>query len=1155
MADVFRVRDKVLNCNVAMKVVRSETMDDDFSARLQQEIAVSARIVHPNLVPLHDQGLLPNGQPYLTLALGDGSLLALRRRNPRWPLIRQLVDETLAALGHVHARGICHLDVKLSNVLLYRGDDGRYHAWLADLGLARANGRWENADGALAGTLGYMALELLLRRFDEVSPRTDLFAVGVMLYRLVANTTPFRGSTPYVHIDERYRPPQQVEVREGLTVPDGLENIILTLLRPDPGSRYDLVADVRAALAALPKLDDEDEVITLDLDDPMSLANAPVSQVLAEPTALHHIDRHVPGRPTRIPRWNRPPSQPLPFRPPPEPGRGAEARASLTLFALREIPLVGRDSERQRLWDLARRVAVTQKPAVAIIQGSAGTGKTRLVESIVRALEEGGHAQHLEVAFTKAGAASDGYGGAVRRILRLPGVDPDLTPNRLERWIARDRQCTLETARWHASLLHRWGAPQPGDAPVSNAVAREFLLDSLARNAWRGLSVLVVNDGHWCNTQDDGATLATSVLQLGLPVLVLVTVRPDDLKERPATNAAFRSLRTLGAEIIELKPLSTAAMADFVEECLPLESELADNLVQRSRGNPLFTRQTILGWIRRNQLTRNDALRFGLTDSSERLTDDLLDVVGRRIDDALDRATDREQMIWALTVLGLAGDGTPWTLVREATGPAVEELLGMGLIVRQEGLILLEHPLLADALRDRARNAPGALKAHLELARAWHRIGHDPQAKVNEARHLLAAGEFDRALTSLNTAMARLVSGANVDEVVAAAELLLEAATHAEKPGDAKIRAMMALHDAQINSGRRQEAQSGFSAMLEETRGSAISVDVAARFVHTLSYSERLDEGLPVLEAVADLVAHAEPDAQARYTMARVHCLQQLSRSGPAEREIRQALTLDISDNVETELLMQLGHVLERQDYAQSCDHWRAVVERAALHGHLSLQARALSALANAVAWRGDWDKGLDLATKAERIVLTIGFTKEVPRVRNARAEVLRFQGRIDEAEALYHEGRNWSLATAQDEWVIVFDLNQALCALLRGDAAAMEAPLARAAPHCKWEPWASLLKVSNAARLLLQGAEPSIVDNINFEHVLTEGIDGPMTLAILARLLYAQDDPKRASDLEESAWAAIAERGFEQVALQPMLDHFDRALERRVGQTGPRRR
>ena len=187
MADVFRVRDKLLNCIVAMKVVRAEAMEADFSARLQQEIAVSARIVHPNLVPLHDQGLLPDGRDYLALALGDGSLLALRRRNPRWPLIRKLVDETLAALGHLHARGICHLDVKLSNVLLHRGVDGRFHAWLADLGLARANGRWENVDGALAGTLGYMALELLLRRFDEVSPRTDLFAVGVLLYDFLQN--------------------------------------------------------------------------------------------------------------------------------------------------------------------------------------------------------------------------------------------------------------------------------------------------------------------------------------------------------------------------------------------------------------------------------------------------------------------------------------------------------------------------------------------------------------------------------------------------------------------------------------------------------------------------------------------------------------------------------------------------------------------------------------------------------------------------------------------------------------------------------------------------------------------------------------------------------------------------------------------------------
>jgi hypothetical protein len=1146
MAHVFRARDRLLECNVAIKVIRSETLDDDLQARLQQEIAVSARIVHPNLIPLHDHGKLANGQPFLALALGEGSLLDLRRRNPSWPLIQRLVDETLCALAHLHARGICHLDVKLSNILLHRGPDNRYHAWLADLGLARADERWENVDDALSGTLGYMALELLLRRFDEVSPRTDLFAIGVMLFRLVTNTAPFRGQSPYVHIDERYRPPESIQVREGLTIPEGLDEIILTLLRPDPGSRYDLAADLRAALVALPKLAVEDEVIEIDAGTPLNLG--PITHPnVAEPTAKHFAFRTQKRGPQGLPLWNRPPSQPLPFRAPPELGRGAKARASLTLFALREVPLVGRDTERQRLWDLARRVAVTQRPAVAIVQGTAGSGKTRLVDSVVRSLEEGGYCQPMDVVFTKTGAASDGYVGTVRRVLRLPGIDPDLTSNRLERWIARDRQCTLEAARWQASLLQRWGAPKPGDAPVSNAVAREFLLDSLGRYAWRTLSVLVIHDAHWCTSQDDGAALATSIIQLGLPVLVLLTVRPDDILERPSSKAAFQSLRALGAETMDLTPLSPAAMADFVEECLPLEPQLARDLISQSEGNPLFTRQTILSWIRRGALTRNKDRRFELTDSSEGFTGSLLEVVGRRIDDALERTADRDAMIWALIVLGLVGDGAPWTLVREAAGPGLEELVGMGVIVRQDGLTLMEHPLLADALRNRARIATNARKGHLALAQAWHRIGHDAQAKVNEARHLIAAGEPDRAVQSLGPALQKMQASSNIDDLVAAAELLLEAAQSAKDPGEASVRARLALFEAKHYAGQGAAAVEGLSKLLEETRDQPVSVEIAARLVRSLGYNERLDQGLPVLESVADLVAKAEPDAQARYAMARVSCLKQLSRIRPAERELRAAMALNVSESVEAELLMQLGHIVEGHDYAQSCDHFRSVVERSALLGHLALQSRALSALANSVAWRGDWELGLDLATKAERIVLTIGFTSEVPRVRNARAEVLRYQGRVDEAEALYHEGRNWSLATSQREWLIVFDLNLAICALLRGDAAAMEAPLIRAAPHCKWEPWASLLKASSAARLLLQGAGPDVVDDIDFEHVLTEGIDGPMTVAILARLLYAQGAQARAERLEEDAWHALDDKGFAHSTLEPMLRKFDQALAERL--------
>ena len=128
MGQVLRVQDLVLDVPVALKVVRPDLAQDArFRKRFDLEVRMSARVVHPRIVPLHDHGELPDGTPYLGLALANGgSWAAFRESGVEWAVLSPLVLELLEGLSHLHARDVLHRDLKPENVLLH-GSDGERH--------------------------------------------------------------------------------------------------------------------------------------------------------------------------------------------------------------------------------------------------------------------------------------------------------------------------------------------------------------------------------------------------------------------------------------------------------------------------------------------------------------------------------------------------------------------------------------------------------------------------------------------------------------------------------------------------------------------------------------------------------------------------------------------------------------------------------------------------------------------------------------------------------------------------------------------------------------------------------------------------------------------------------------------------------------------
>ena len=253
MATVYRALDIRLDRVVAVKVMHPElAADEDFVARFITEARSAARLSHPAVVSVFDQGE-DGGTVYLAMEYVEGRTLrhVLRdhgRLSPAYAL--DVIDPVLAALHAAHAAGIVHRDVKPENVLV--ADDGRVK--VADFGLARALSDASTATrGLLLGTVNYISPEQALG--ETATPRSDVYAAGVMLYELLTGRPPHTGPTDFVvvrrHIEEDVPAPSLVEP----TVPARLDALVRRATQREPHRRFadagEFLAEVHLAEGGL----------------------------------------------------------------------------------------------------------------------------------------------------------------------------------------------------------------------------------------------------------------------------------------------------------------------------------------------------------------------------------------------------------------------------------------------------------------------------------------------------------------------------------------------------------------------------------------------------------------------------------------------------------------------------------------------------------------------------------------------------------------------------------------------------------------------------------------------------------------------------------------------------------------------------------------
>src|ERR1700730_8451223 len=254
MGMVYLARDKRIGRRVALKTVQVQQQFEDeseateFYQRLQREAEVCGAMQHPNIVTLYEPGYENNVISFLATEWVEGESLRERlKRSKPLPLVDALriSEDILRGLSYAHLKGVIHRDIKPANILL--STEGQ--AKIADFGIARPVDSTLTAVGSMLGTPNYMSPEQV--KCDDVTARSDLFSVGVVMYEMLTGVKPFSAadvSSILRNVVERV-PPLASEVNKD--VPEPIARFVAHLFAKAPEERFATAMEALGELHAL----------------------------------------------------------------------------------------------------------------------------------------------------------------------------------------------------------------------------------------------------------------------------------------------------------------------------------------------------------------------------------------------------------------------------------------------------------------------------------------------------------------------------------------------------------------------------------------------------------------------------------------------------------------------------------------------------------------------------------------------------------------------------------------------------------------------------------------------------------------------------------------------------------------------------------------
>lgn len=477
MGRVYRAEQRVLGRTVAVKIIHPHLLSDENSAlRFMTEARAASQLNHPNSVSVIDFGRTEgDGQPYLVMEFLRGKDLA-RVAYEEGPLsftrIIDILRQVLSALFDAHELQIVHRDLKPENIIIEPLRRGGDHVKVVDFGLAKLKADTQapsvTSPGIVCGTPDYMAPEQ--GRGDPIDGRSDLYAVGVILFQLLTGRLPFEAESPtqvvMMHLSIPVPDPHQVAPERG--IPQPLVDVVMKALQKDADDRYQDAIEFSDALrAAQDQIEAEEKERNSSLP-PMSLPAQTMSCPACE--SIVAVAKFCMECGARLPLTSVVPA-------------ATEAPAL-------PLPLVGREEDLAWLHD--RRNQALSVMVGARLVGEVGAGKTRVLHEFLDAAERDGDAVvRIEPDPWWAEVAYYGLVRAVRQLLGsksngsarpIFSAAPDEARTALEEIFSgppkNDDRSTLERRYALAEAL-RWAIQQAAERVNPRAVI--IAIDDLQR--------------------------------------------------------------------------------------------------------------------------------------------------------------------------------------------------------------------------------------------------------------------------------------------------------------------------------------------------------------------------------------------------------------------------------------------------------------------------------------------------------------------------------------------------------------------------------------------------------------------------------------------------------------------------------------------------
>lgn len=980
MGSVYHAHDRVRDEPVAVKIVRFIADGTPIGERIrafETEIRFAARLSHPRIVRIFDAGLTAEGQPFYAMELIKGVPLTPMRQTPApWPVLSDIFDQILDGLGYAHARGVIHRDIKPDNILLKPRGDGGHDVVLTDLGLAYLREeRWDSGESVpkleVFGTPRYMAPEQLQQSSRDIGPWTDLYAVGGVLYELLAGAAAFEGAPIKIAMTKLSREAPPLVLRPDYDAPPGIEEIVARLLERDIWRRFELAADVRAALKSLPD----------------------VPQLKGRPRPI------LPPLPAEPTREQNPP------------------RPALSLFSAREPVFVGRDALKRHLWEKAHEAIQKREPRVILVEGEAGAGKSRLCRWLAESLEGLGMMRAIKVREAEAGAFA-GFAGAVQRHLRTSRLEGEELVGRLASYLRSHG----EQGNSERHVLGRWLAPASPEDVVSGGERDTLFVDFLRREAWRGGVFLWIDDVALSHPSEGLSFLERLVsdpeLSAGLPCLVVATYRKESLIGRPQLSP-IRTRLALNPWVTErtVERLSPEESFRLVDHLLLLSPEIVQSISDRAEGNPLYAVMLLSHWVNEGYFEEGEdgvaRPRAGVNLSAA-LPQDIEALFTARVDAALARNKDAEAARLVLYSASFLGDEFALDAHEEAlqgmlpaarTREVLKGLWSEGLLKRgiRPGRFRFDHPLLCATLRAQAERHHAARALHVGAAFALKKRALEADEHLEAARHFEAAHESEAAATAYLAAGER-VSQTDIphaEELYRHAKGLIDAS-----PLEAQEKL---LPRYLLNLGNVMRRQNN----LEEAKD---LLQNALSLLEQHPEDDRVTRAQTLRGIALIAMSRGElAEAQALFEEA------QLAAQG--------------DEATEAEVACGLGIVLNlRGEIDAAAERFEASRFLARVAKERRTETRALLRLAYAQLSRGVPERAQPLLEEAQQLAQTIGDRTLEYTVKNVQAEFFRAQGDNAGAEECLRECLRLSRAAGFPQGTMIARYNLAFLALSRGE-------------------------------------------------------------------------------------------------------------------------